>query len=53
MPRCEQLNENDKNEIFSMKWDHTVAGIDVELKVDSFGRLNGTVVAVDYGSWYT
>jgi hypothetical protein len=31
-------------------WNDTPYRIPVEYKIDSFGKLNGKIVAVDYGS---
>lgn len=47
MPRCEPLSEE---EFKALKLEaYWFTGIAVEAKPDSFGKLNGLVVAVDYG----
>lgn len=47
MPRCEALSEEDFEGLPLEAYRR--AGLVVEAKPDSFGKLNGLVVAVDYG----
>ena len=48
MPRCQPLNDSDWQDFESCAPDFAGA-LQVEQKPDSFGKLNGRIVAVDYG----
>lgn len=48
MPRCEPIA---RNSFFRLKYKRfTDRGIPVEHKLDSYGRLDGKIIAIDYGS---
>src|SRR3954452_23414700 len=48
MPRCEPLNDADWRE-FAGCLPAFAGGLEVEQKPDSFGKVGGRIVAVDYG----
>jgi hypothetical protein len=51
MPRCRPLSISDFGELDVTKFTHlSDMTLPVENKMDSFGWLNGKIVAVDYGS---
>lgn len=49
MPRCQPLTDN-QWEILQSQGVYDYLPIPVEFKRDSFGVLNGKIVAIDYGS---
>lgn len=52
MPRCQPLTDAEFCAEVSPKWGKGKAHLPVvENKADSFGRLNGKIVAVDYGGF--
>jgi hypothetical protein len=52
MPRCKPLTEEEfyKINIDSLFYNNKLFRIPVENKIDSFGKLNNKIVAIDYGS---
>lgn len=55
MPRCEELTQDDFDKLNYRLFrpEHHIEGkckVPVENKRDSFGWLNGNIVAIDYGS---
>lgn len=51
MPRCKEIEENKFDKIdLSKFWSNEKFVVPVENKIDSFGILDGKVVAIDYGS---
>lgn len=52
MKRCKPLTDTEFNNIDMANtfWNNTPYKIPVEYKIDSFGKLDGKIVAVDYGS---
>lgn len=51
MVRCDALTDDEFSALVPKQWGKGCALPEVELKTCSFGRLNGKIVAVDYGGF--
>lgn len=51
MPRCEALTDDEFARLVPEHWGKGCALPEVEIKTCSFGRLQGKIVAIDYGGF--